>query len=63
MQGFPGGHMKKQRVFWICMLVLLYSVYAGYWWDRFMTIIHCGTSEPFFQLNAVQRMITIKLPM
>jgi|GEM_PF-5092264 len=55
--------MKKQRVFWICMLVLLYSVYAGYWWDRFMTIIHCGTSEPFFQLNAVQRMITIKLPM
>jgi len=41
------------------MLVLLYSVYAGYWWDRFMTIIHCGTSEPFFQLNAVQRMITI----
>ncbi len=63
MQGFPGAFMRKQRIIWICMLVLLYCVYAGYWWDRILTMIYCGSGGPFFQLDAFQRMITIRLVM
>ena len=61
MQGLPGAFMRKQRIFWICMLVILYSVYAGYWWDRILTMIYSGSSGPFFHLDAFQRVITIRL--
>jgi len=63
MQEFPGGYMKKQRVFWICMLVLLYSMYAGYWWERIIAMLYSGSSGPFFHFDTVQRMITIRLLM
>ncbi len=43
------------------MLVILYSVYAGYWWDRILTMIYSGSSGPFFHLDAFQRVITIRL--